>query len=109
MAKLYDIARVVRSKNSGPFTLTLDLLFEDEDCWRQVSNKLTKEMVASAYKVKPEDVLDIIAYKPALAVKINMRRRIPSGHPGDMDVYGAQQHIPLALIELDIDCTGGKL
>ncbi|MEB3756941.1 MAG: DUF4387 domain-containing protein [Desulfurococcales archaeon] len=109
MVKLYDLAKVVRSKNAGPFTVTLDLLFEDESCWKQVSSKLTREIVANAYKVNIEEVLDIIAYRPALAVKINLRRRIPSGHPGDRDVYGAQQHIPLALIELDIDCPGEKL
>jgi len=28
--KLIDIARVIRSKNAGPTTLTLDLLFNDE-------------------------------------------------------------------------------
>lgn len=104
MAKLYDLARIVRSKNAGPFIVTLDLLFENEECWRQVSNRLTRELIAKAYKVNPENILGIISYRPALAIKINLRRRIPSGHPGDRDVYGAQQHVPLASIDLNVDC-----
>jgi hypothetical protein len=30
MARLDQIAKVIRSKNAGPFCLTLDLLFGDE-------------------------------------------------------------------------------
>ena len=26
--KLYDIAKIIRSKNSGPFEITLDVLFD---------------------------------------------------------------------------------
>ena len=26
--KLYDIAKIIRSKNSGPFEITLDILFD---------------------------------------------------------------------------------
>ncbi len=108
MAKLYDLARVVRSKNAGPFIVTLDLLFDSEECWKQVSKALTKELVAKAYVVDESNVLGIIPYRPALAVKINLRRKTPSGHPGDRDVYGAQQHIPLAMIGLNIECNGGE-
>ena len=28
--KLYDLAAVIRSKNSGPFQITLDVLFYDK-------------------------------------------------------------------------------
>jgi hypothetical protein len=104
MAKLYDLARVVRSKNAGPFVVTLDLLFEDEDCWKKVSEALTRDHVAKAYNIDPDMVLNIISYKPALAIKVNIKRKLPSGHPGDRDVYGAQQHVPLAMIDLGVKC-----
>jgi len=44
MIKLQDYARVIRSKNSGPFELTFDILFANlEDYEHFVSNKvLTK-------------------------------------------------------------------
>ena len=31
MTRLYDLAKVLRSKNSGPFAVTLDVLFDDPD------------------------------------------------------------------------------
>lgn len=39
-------------------------------------------------------------YRPALAIKISIPRKVMSGDPGDRDVYGAQQHVPLLGIEL---------
>jgi hypothetical protein len=45
-------------------------------------------------------VLDIIEFDPAYAVKITLRRPWGSGAVGETDVYGAQQHVPIA--ELDI-------
>ena len=33
--KLLDVARVIRSKNAGPTTLTLDLMFNDEAGYRR--------------------------------------------------------------------------
>ena len=48
------------------------------------------------YGLEPEDVLDIIEFEPAFAVKITLRRPWPSGAVGESDVYGAQQHVPLA-------------
>ena len=100
MARIYDVARIVRSKNAGPFIVTIDLIFDDRDCWSKALKELDRETVARAYRVSPGDVLDIIPYEPVLAVKINLKRRIPSGSPGDRDVYGAQQHVPIGLVEI---------
>ena len=30
MAKLGEVARLIRSKNAGPFELTFDIMFDDE-------------------------------------------------------------------------------
>ena len=50
---------------------------------------------AGLYGVMAEDVLKIIEFDPAHAVKITMRRAWGSGAVGEGDVYGAQQHVPL--------------
>ena len=34
--KLYDAAKVIRSKNSGPVSITLDVLFDDPKRYEQV-------------------------------------------------------------------------
>jgi hypothetical protein len=101
VAMIYDVARIVRSKNAGPFTVTIDIIFDNRECWRRAVERLDRETVARAYRVTPDMVLGIIPYEPVLAVKINLKRRIPSGSPGDRDVYGAQQHVPIGMVDLE--------
>ena len=38
MKTLYDIAKVIRSKNAGPFSITLDVLFDSETVYRKVKD-----------------------------------------------------------------------
>ncbi|MBO6948400.1 MAG: DUF4387 domain-containing protein [Rhodospirillales bacterium] len=101
MAKLMDIARVVRGKNAGALQLTLDVMFEDEETYRKVrdSGVLSPRTIAPLYGVTDNEVA-IIPFDVAKAIKITVPRRIRSGSPGDTDVYGAQQHVPLMQIDL---------
>ncbi len=99
--KLIDIARVIRSKNAGPTTLTLDLLFNDEAGYQYALNSpaLQPAAIALLYGLRADQVA-LIPYPPAIAIKIAMDRTIVAGNPGDRDVYGAQQHTPLLELEL---------
>ena len=99
--KLYDIAEVIRSKNAGPFTLTLDLIFKNNEDFEQVLNApaLNAKHIAEVYKVKSSEV-KIHPFKAIKAIKISMPRTISSGAPNDNDVYGSQQHLPLANLEI---------
>ena len=94
---LTRLARVIRSKNAGPFELTLDVLFKTGRGFRlaRESGVFTRRRIARLYRVRPGDVLGLLWFEPARAVKVTLRRRIPSGAPGDSDIYGAQQHAPL--------------
>ena len=104
MKKILDLARVVRSKNSGPYELVLDILFKDRATFERIraSEQLTAQRVAEAYGVPRETIKRIVWFEPANAVKVVMPRRIVSGAPGDTDVYGAQQHAPLLSLEFDV-------
>lgn len=103
-SRLFDIAAVIRSKNSGPYELTLDIIFREDRVYHLVCEKkmFTPELVAGLYGIAPSDVLAIIEFAPAKAIKINLRRTIPSGGLGESDVYGAQQHAPLLMLEFDL-------
>ena len=92
-----EAARVIRSKNSGPFELTLDILLKNKKYFKMFMQKniVNKKRIASLYKIKENDILDIIYFEPSNAIKVTMRRRMPSGSPGETDIYGAQQHAPL--------------
>lgn len=99
--KLIEIARVLRSKNAGPSTLTLDLMFADRVAYDAAcgSPALKAGPIAALYRVD-EAAVRVVHFPPALAIKISLPRRIIAGSPGDSDVYGAQQHGPLLGVEL---------
>ncbi len=100
--KIADIAQFVTSKNAGPFLLTVDIVFRDAASYGRFKalKPLTRAGVAELYGLSPDDVLDIIEFDPAYAVKVTLRRPWGSGAIGETDVYGAQQHVPIA--EFDI-------
>ena len=99
--KLIDIASVIRSKNSGPYELTLDIIFKDRKWYEKMkaAGLINRPLISRIYGLPEEDVLDIIEFDPAAAIKINLRRPIVSGDIGDTDIYGAQQHAPLMGLE----------
>ena len=100
MAKLKDIAKACKSKNAGPFDITLDIMFDDAALFERVraTGIINAALVARLYGV-PESSVLFTEYAPAFAWKATLPRRIASGAVGDTDIYGAQQHAPL----LDID------
>lgn len=99
--KLRDMAKVIRSKNAGPFTLTIDLLFPSKETFETVKNSgcINTEIVSTLYQTAEDDIR-IIFYPPGHAIKITLPRRTPSGDITDTDVYGAQHHSPLLDIEI---------
>ncbi len=100
--RLAALASGLSSKNAGNFHLTFDVVFESADVYRRVrdSGAITAQSVADAYGVGVDQVVSIIAFDPGNAIKINMRRRIASGDPGETDVFGAQQYAPLLDLEV---------
>lgn len=101
---LLDVAQVIRSKNSGPFELTLDIMFKERETYElfKERNLINKDVIATLYGVKPEEVLSVVYFEPAQAIKATLKRLIPSGAPGDRDIYGAQQHGPLLDLEWEL-------
>ena len=100
--KLIELADVVRSKNAGPYELTIDIIFDNIEAYKLVKDKavITREKIARLYQVSLTDVKDVIYFEPARAIKVTLKRPIPAGSPGERDVYGAQQHAPLLDLEL---------
>jgi hypothetical protein len=93
---LRDVLVSVRSKNAGPFTVTVDLFFADLETFLSIvdARVIDRARVAVLYGVEPADV-HVHEFQPALAIKISMPRLVPGGAPGDRDVAGGQQYAPL--------------
>jgi hypothetical protein len=101
--KLIDIAKVIRSKNSGPFEITFDIILKDKATFEAlVKHKcINAQLIASLYKIKVEDVITIVEFVPANAIKATIIRPMCSGDIKETDVYGAQQHAPLLDLEFE--------
>ena len=101
MAKLWELTKLIRSKNSGPFELTFDVIFKDRESYIKVRDAklINAEWFARTYHLTPE-VVSIIDYDAANAIKITIPRPAISGDINDTDVYGGQQHGPLVNIEV---------
>ena len=100
--KLYDAVKIIRSKNAGPFTLTIDLIFDNRAGFEKLlaTPAFCAERIAAMYHVAP-DTVRICPFERVLAIKIAMPRPgASSGAPGDTDVYGSGQHFPLANLEI---------
>ena len=101
MEKLSNLARLIRSKNAGPFELTIDIIFDNEANYERVKNSkvISPDLISSLYNV-PSDKFEVINFDPAYAIKITISRPTISGSFDDTDVYGGQQYGPL--VDLDI-------
>lgn len=103
--KLQEIARTIRSKNAGAFMITVEIIFDDLSWYEYVKNNnlINRKVLADAYNVEENWVLDFNYYDPGLGIKANFKRKFPSGGPNESDVYGCQQYAPLLDIKVVID------
>ncbi|MAD16726.1 MAG: acyl-CoA synthetase [Alteromonadaceae bacterium] len=93
---LGQLAKFLRSKNAGPFYLTLDIFFYGKEDYLKAKSTglINKRLISQLYRIDEEDI-SIIEFDPAEAIKVSFPRPVSSGSVGDSDVYGAQQHAPL--------------
>lgn len=103
MPSIRELARVCKSKNAGPFDLTIDIVFDDPALYEKVraSGVITEALFARLYGVAVDDVL-LTPYDAAMAIKATFPRLVPAGGIGDTDVYGCQQHAPLLDVEIPV-------
>ena len=102
MTALRELAKVVRSKNAGPYEITFDVLFTDEATFARVrdSGVLTPERLAALYRTSVDQVRVCTFFAPALAFKLTLVRPGAQGGAGERDTFGAQQHAPLLDLEV---------
>ena len=101
MEKLSKLAKLIRSKNAGPFELTIDIMFDNEINYLRVkdSNVISAELISKLYNVG-KDKFSVINFDPAWAIKVTIPRPTISGSFDDTDVYGGQQYGPLVDLEI---------
>jgi hypothetical protein len=95
-ATVGDLAETVRAKNAGPFWLTLDMFFDDDDAYQRVADspQLSHDAIAREYRVDAAKV-SIFRLRSIRAIKISFPRPVPQAGFEDRDMHSGQQHIPL--------------
>ncbi|KAI1256795.1 hypothetical protein MGN70_001921 [Eutypa lata] len=99
---LSELAIVIRSKNSGPYEITFDVMFDRESIYRAVKNAgvLRTEAVAKLFDIPVEHIVYSRFFDQARAYKVTTARlrngkRVPAGGYMEDDVHGSQMYLPL--------------
>ena len=100
--RLYDRAVIIRSKNAGPFSVTIDIFFDGPAGFAtaRASVLLTPSGVAGAYGVPVSSVKGVYWDERILAAKVSLLRWSSSTDPFCADLFGAHLHTPLGAAEL---------
>ncbi|MFJ6930577.1 DUF4387 domain-containing protein [Streptomyces nigra] len=96
---LGDLAHEVRSKNAGPFWVTMELFMRDEDGYRIAADEtfLNEGTIARLYQLDEADV-QLFRIPSLNVVKISFPRPVGQASLRDRDVHSGQHHVPLALL-----------
>jgi hypothetical protein len=104
---LSDLCRVLRSKNAGPYEVTIDAMFSSKINYDAIkaSGILSSSNVAKAIGIAERDIVWIGFFDPAMSFKVTIpriRRGVKKSAGGFMesDIHGSQEHMGLAIMKL---------
>lgn len=100
MAELGALVEKVRSKNAGPFWLTVDVFCGDAARFAHVSAALSTARVAGAFGVAPEAVTRYDLADLAV-LKFSLPRPATQGTVTDRDMHGAAWAVLVAELEIN--------
>ncbi|HEV2259063.1 MAG TPA: DUF4387 domain-containing protein [Streptosporangiaceae bacterium] len=92
---LGDLALEVRSKNAGPFWMTLEAFMPDDQTYRVADTLITAALISELYQV-PTASVQIFRIPDLHVVKVSFPRPIAQGSLHDRDMHAGQHHVPLA-------------
>ena len=99
MLRLGDRVVKVRSKNAGPFWVTVDVFCGTQEVFERIRCALRTEAVAAIFQ-QPTQLVKRFDIRELNVVKFSFPRPVVQGARTDRDMHGAQWAILLA--ELDM-------
>ena len=101
MPRLSDVCRYVRSKNAGPFWITIDLFFDGPESYARHADDpaIGVDAIAGLLGV---DAAQVKRFKvdDLKVVKLSYPRVQPQGGALERDMHGGQQYAPLLGVQL---------
>jgi hypothetical protein len=101
MPTVREVCRHVRSKNAGPYWVTLDLFFDGSENFRRycASEALGPELFQQLFGADPA-LVKCFSIPSLNTVKISYPRTSPQGGMVERDMHCGQQFVRLLDIEL---------
>ena len=100
MAELGKLVEKVRSKNAGPFWLTIDIFCGSGDVFERVRSSLSTERVAALFGADV-DTMKRFEIPSLNVIKFSLPRPQIQGSVKDRDMHGASWAALLAELELN--------
>ena len=98
MSILGEQVKKIRSKNAGPFWITIDIFCGREEVYNNVCLNLNNSKIANLLMINIKD-LKRFEIKKLNVVKFSFPRNITQGHIFDRDMHGAQ--LAILISEMD--------
>ena len=95
MATLGEKVKKIRSKNAGPFWITVDIFCGDKKVYKDVRNKLKNSKVSSLFMISEQD-LNRFEIDNLNVIKFSFPRQTIQGDIFDRDMHGAQLAVLLS-------------
>ena len=101
MAKIAELAQYVRSKNAGPFWVTLEIFCDNDESYRRIKNSpnIAPEKVAALYGANA-GMMKSFYIDNLRIIKFSYPRPKPSGHKYENDMHAGQQYVRIAELEV---------
>lgn len=99
MSRLSDQVVKVRSKNAGPFWVTIDVFCGDAETFNAIRSRLKTDQVARLFG-QPVEHLKRFEIADIFAIKFSLPRPVIQGARDDRDMHGAQWAVLLAEYDL---------
>ena len=100
MAKVGEIVESIRSKNAGPFWLTIDIFCSNKQIFKQICSKLSTQKICKIFNLTTDEIqrYEMIDLN---VVKFSLPRPNVQGSYNDRDMHGATWAELIQEIELN--------
>ena len=101
MATIGETAKYLRSKNAGPFWITIDAFCNSVEDTERITAAFDRERpwIAEVFHVEPEEV-QVFCLPNIRVAKVSFPRRPIQGGRAERDMHGGQQYVTLLDIEV---------
>tara|TARA_A100001011_G_C14235325_1_gene810732 strand:+ start:1061 stop:1363 length:303 start_codon:yes stop_codon:yes gene_type:complete len=100
MTRVLDIVEYVRSKNAGPFCLTVDIFCGSRQAFFQICKHLETTHIAKVFEIETKDI-ERFNITSLNVVKFSLPRPEIQGSVHDRDMHGASWSALIGEIFLD--------